>query len=176
MVTCGVLQVHAAIWLVGLSSILAPAGKLPPKGHCLRILVIFEKERSQASLSLLCCSAELDWHPGSEHMQTLTMLLKPKRVARKLFKSPRSPIQQEQDRVHHGKPLATYTQKPWSPIQQEQDRVHHAWPATVTTYSKALESHSATTRWNPTWLATSYLLKSPGVPFCENKTESNKPL
>ena len=51
-----VTQVHAAIWLVGLHGILAPAGKLSLKWHCLKILVIFWKKKQA---SLLCRSAEL---------------------------------------------------------------------------------------------------------------------
>ena len=120
MVTCDVLQVHAAIWLVGLSSILAPAGKLSPKGHCLRILVIFEKERSQASLY-------------SVALQNLTDT------------------------------LVLNTCRHWRRCWSLRE-LHES-------YSKALESHSARTRQSPPWPATSYLLKSPGVPFCKNKTE-----
>ena len=100
----------------------------PPKGHCLRILVIFEKERSQASglysvalwnltdtlvstcrhwrrcLSLRelqeSYSKALEFH-SARTRQTL-----PWPATSYLLKSPGSPILQEQDRVHHGQPLS----------------------------------------------------------------------
>ena len=60
----------------------------PQNSHCLRVLVIFEKERSQSTLLPVALHAELtDTHTGSGHMQSLTTLLKAKRVAEKLFKS-----------------------------------------------------------------------------------------
>ena len=77
----------------------------PPKGHCLKIFVIFRKRKKPVySIChwLLCWI--FDRHPGSEQME-LTTLLEAKRDAGKLFRSSWVPLgENKRERVHHGHP------------------------------------------------------------------------
>ena len=144
--------------------------KYPQKDIVWEYFSFFEKDTSQASLYSVALRNLTDTLVVNicRHWQRCWSL----RELQESYSKALEPILQEQGRVHHGQPLELLTQKPWSPILQEQDRVHHGQPlATGATYSKTLESLSARTRQSLPWPATSYLLKSPGVPFCmKNKT------
>ena len=116
-------QVNAAIWLVGLQSILAPAGKLSPKRTLSKDICHFSKKKEASLLChwLLCWI--FDRHPGSEQME-LTTLLEAKRDAGKLFRSSWVPLgENKRERVHHGHPP---TRLSWLYIHVELNRVSYS--------------------------------------------------
>ena len=133
-------QVHAAIWLVGLSSILAPAGKLfPQKRHCLKIFVIFLKRKEP---SLLCCHllCQIDrhwrpWHPGSEQSSRWLCCWRLRELQESYSKALESHLARTRERERASPPwLPTHTRLPltwlymlcWTePLDNNTTRVSH---------------------------------------------------
>ena len=98
-------QVHAAIWLVGLPSILAPAGKLSPKKALSKDICHFLKKKGASPLCCQLLCRIFDWHLGSEqssHWRRCWRLRQLQESYSKALESHR--LARTRERVHHGHP------------------------------------------------------------------------
>ena len=104
MVMVHLPQVRAAIWLVGLPSILAPAGKLSPKKALSKDICHFlkKKEASPLCCQLLCWI--FDRYPGSEQSSHWRRCWRLRQLQESYSKALESHLARTRERVHHGHP------------------------------------------------------------------------